>query len=258
MTNSPLEATNHPDRAVIFATIDDALHFTAEERARIISSYPAYEREARTKGIPAMGSGRIFPVTDEEIECEPFRIPAHWPQINGMDFGIAHPFAAVNCAWDRDADVFYVCKEYRASGQTPITQAAAVKPWGIWVPNAWPSDGLAKEKGSAIPLKDQYVKQGLVMLGKHAQFDDGSVGVEAGLMDMLDRMQTGRWKVFSTCQSWFSEFRLYHRKDGMVVKLIDDLLSASRYAYMMRRYAAVEPRDDYQDEPRGRSSTTGY
>jgi hypothetical protein len=62
------------------------------------------------------------------------------------------------------------------------------------------------------------------MLAKHAQFPDGSVGVEAGLVDMLDRMQTGRWKVFSTCQAWFSEFRLYHRKDGMVVKLIDDLL----------------------------------
>jgi hypothetical protein len=31
------------------------------------------------------------------------------------------------------------------------------------------------------------------------------------------------------------EFRLYHRKDGKVVKEYDDLLCASRYALMMKR-----------------------
>ena len=34
------------------------------------------------------------------------------------------------------------------------------------------------------------------MLHEHSQFEDGSVSVEAGLMDMLARMQTGRFKVF--------------------------------------------------------------
>jgi hypothetical protein len=33
---------------------------------------------------------------------------------------------------------------------------------------------------------------------------------------------------------------LYHRKEGRVVKLADDLLSASRYAMMMRRFGRVE------------------
>jgi hypothetical protein len=64
-------------------------------------------------------------------------------------------------------------------------------------------------------------------------------------MEMLDRMQTGRWKVFSTCGGWFGEFRLYHRKDGLIVKLKDDLISSSRYAYMMRRFAIkVRPAED--------------
>ena len=48
---------------------------------------------------------------------------------------------------------------------------------------------------------------------------------------------SGRWKVFSTCGGWFSEKRLYHRKDGQIVKIKDDILSASRYAFMMRRFA---------------------
>jgi hypothetical protein len=60
-------------------------------------------------------------------------------------------------------------------------------------------------------------------------------------MDMLERMQTGRLKVFSNLDDWFQEFRLYHRKDGKVVKQMDDLLSATRYALMMKRKAKVKP-----------------
>src|SRR5437879_10926112 len=75
----------------------------------------------------------------------------------------------------------------------------------------------------------------------HAQFEDGSVSVEAGLMDLLDRMQTGRFKVFRHLNDWFEEFRLYHRKDGKVVKEADDLMAATRYALMMLRCAETEP-----------------
>ena len=79
------------------------------------------------------------------------------------------------------------------------------------------------------------------MLPEKATFDDGGNGVEAGIFDMLDRMQTGRWKVFSTCGGWFSEYRLYHRKDGLIVKLKDDIISSSRYALMMKRFAIIRP-----------------
>jgi len=65
----------------------------------------------------------------------------------------------------------------------------------------------------------------------------GGNGVEAGLMDMLDRMQTGRFKVAAHLQDWWEEFRLYHRDNGKIVKLNDDLLSATRYAIMMLRHA---------------------
>jgi len=56
------------------------------------------------------------------------------------------------------------------------------------------------------------------MLSEHAQFADGSVSVEAGLMTMLTRTQMGKLKVFKHLNDWFEEFRLYHRKDGKVVK----------------------------------------
>lgn len=229
-------------RAVIRMTIDDAEHYTQEERDAIIAKYPPHEREARVKGIPSMGSGRVFPVAQEDIECEPFAIPDDWVQINGMDFGWDHPFAAVNLAWDRDSDTIYVCKEYRKRESTPVVHSAAIKPWGDWIPCAWPHDGLQHDKGSGVTLKAQYEGQGLKMLAEKATFEDGGNGVEAGVMDMLDRMQTGRWKVFKTCQGWFSEFLIYHRKDGLIVKERDDLICASRYGLMMRREAITKPK----------------
>ena len=229
------------DRAVISMTIDDVDHYTPEQKLTIINSYPPHEREARAKGIPTLGSGRIFPIEEESIKVAPFPIPAHWPRINGLDFGWDHPTAAVQCAWDRDSDCWYVARAHRMREATPVIHAAAVKAWGPWVPTAWPHDGLQHDKGSGDQLAKQYAATGLLMLKERATFDDGTNGVEAGLMDMLERMQTGRFKVFSNMDDWFQEFRMYHRKDGKVVKKVDDLMSATRYALMMKRKAKVRP-----------------
>ena len=89
-------------------------------------------------------------------------------------------------------------------------------------------------------LAAQYRRQGMNFLPERATFEDGSNSVEAGLMDMLDRMQTGRWKVFNTCGTWLEERRMYHRKGGKVVKEREDCISASRYACMMLRHATTE------------------
>ncbi len=229
-------------RHVTQMTIDDAEHYTPQQRQEIIDSYPAYEREARTKGIPIMGSGRVFPIPEEDVFCDPIAIPAHWPQINGLDFGWDHPFAATNLAWDRDADCIYVCKEFAARESTPVVHAAAIKPWGAWIPCAWPHDGLQHDKGSGEQLAKLYEAQGLAMLPEKATFEDGGNGVEAGVAEMLDRMLTGRWKVFKTCVGWLQEFRLYHREKGIIEKIKDDRISSSRYGLMMLREAIVVPK----------------
>jgi terminase large subunit-like protein len=104
---------------------------------------------------------------------------------------------------------------------------------------AWPRDGRRDTlEGAGIALANQFGEQGLEMLHEHAQWEeDKSVSVEAGLAKMLTMMQTGKFKVMKHLNDWFEEFRLYHRKDGKVVKENDDLLSATRYAIMMLRYA---------------------
>jgi hypothetical protein len=154
------------------------------------------------------------------------------PAFIGVDFGYTHPFAAAELCWDRDSDCVYVTKTHRVSEQSPIYHAAALRAWGAReIPVAWPRDGRRQTlEGAGIPLAEQYRNQGLNMLFEHAQFPDGGVSVEAGLMLMLDRMKTGKLKVFRELNDFFEEFRLYHRKDGKVFAENDDIYALSATA----------------------------
>lgn len=228
-----------PGTHVTNMTIDDCEHYTPEQRAQIIASYPAHELEARTKGIPSRGSGAVFPVALDDILCDSFPIPEHWAQLCAIDFGWSHPAAGVKLAYNRDTDVIYVTATHRAKEQTPLMFTNAVKGWGSWLPWAWPHDG--HQSGGKFDAKDQaqlaviYREHGLKMHLTHATFEAGGFSVEAGITEMLERMQTGRLYVFRELHDWQEEFMLYHRKDGLIVKEHDDILSATRVGCIMRR-----------------------
>ena len=234
--------------AVTRMTIDDAEHYTPEQRAAIIATYPAHEREARINGVPTLGSGRIFAVPEETLAEQQVALPAHWPRICGLDFGWDHPTAAVWLAWDRDNDTVHLYDCYRVREATPMIHALAIRARGAWIPVAWPHDGLQHDKGSGDALADQYRRHGVLMLKDKATHAPekgeaegaGGYSVEAGLMSMLDRMQTGRLKVAKHLTDWWDEYRMYHRADGKVVKEADDLMTATRYALMMLRHAKVQ------------------
>lgn len=226
------------DRGVVTMTIEDAEHISPEERAVIIAGYPAHEREARARGVPMLGSGRIFQVAEEVIAEEGFSPPGHWPKLWSIDFGIGHPFGAVLQAWDRDADCIHVLHAFRMKDARPIDHAKCMKPWGLDIPVAWPRDGTNRE-ASGEPLSKLYKAEGLRMCGQHATFPDGSVSTEAGIQEMFDRMTTGRYKVAAHLKEWFEEFRVYHRKDGLIVKIRDDLMSASRIGVMAKRFSKI-------------------
>jgi phage terminase large subunit-like protein len=229
-----------PDRHVTTMTLDDAAHYSAEDKARIAAQYPEHERDTRTKGIPAMGSGRVFLVDEEKLLVDPFECPRHWVRLGGIDFGWTHFAAFCECWWDRDLDIFYLVRTLRLREQTPLQHVEAVRHWRLrW---AWPHDGRnATLAGAGVPLMRQYADAGLDMMHEKATFEDGGMSVEAGVQEMHDRMRGGRWKVFrGQNDGWLEEYRLYHRQDGLLVKENDDALSASRYALMMRRHGQTD------------------
>lgn len=231
-----------PDRGVVTMTIDDALHIKPAERAKIIAGYLPHEREARARGVPMLGSGRIFMTPEESILEAPIeRVPSQWAKLWGIDFGIDHPFGAVLILWDKDADIIHVHHTVRMSDAMVMQQARPMLQVAAAVPVAWPHDGHVRDRNSGEPMSKLYKREKLLMLPDHATWPDGGFSTEAGILEWDEREKTGRLKVANHLSDWLEERRFYHRKDGQIVKLKDDLMSATRIAIMAKRFARPVP-----------------
>ena len=216
----------------------DAPHISPEKSERLLASYPAHQRDMRSKGTPMLGHGRIYDLSEEFLTCDAFTIPKHFYVINGMDFGWDHPQAHVQLVWDRDSDIFYVTKAQKMRKTSPNEAWGTVKCWAEGIPTSWPLDGLQTEKGSGKQQMQYYSEAGFEMLDERATWEDGSNGVEAGLYEIRDLMSKGKFKIFAGLRDLLDEVLQHHRDEkGKIVKTMDDLLDAIRYAYMMRREA---------------------
>jgi len=244
-----------PGQTLIQATWDDAPHIDEERREQLLAIYSPHEREMRSKGIPVFGSGMVFPVAADVLSIEPFEMPSYWPALAGIDFGWEHPTAAVWLRWDQEADIVYVVDCYRQD-KTVVTMHAAAINARPRCNVAWPHDGYVHEKGSGVAISELYRSNGVMMLPTHftnpmavGEKGVGNFKVEPGISAMLERMEQGRFKVFSTCFEWFEEFEAYHREKGIIYALKEDIMSATRYAHQMLRFA--EP-------PESGSFSSGY
>jgi len=241
---------------------DDVPHIEQATKDALLASYPLHERDVRTKGIPKLGSGAIYPVLDDALSIAPFVIPAIWPRIAAIDFGTKNP-ATVWGAWDRDNDSVVIYDAWKGDGQTVYTtgqHADIVRSRGAWIPCAWPHDGKGADRGSGTPYATAMREKGLNMLPEHAQHAEEGIGeetksaltsVEGGIKSLYDAMMEGRLKVFSHLSNWFDEKNLYHRKDGKIVKERDHLMDATRYLWISRRFASLAPNKSTTRQPRG-------
>lgn len=245
-------------RVTVRMTIHDVLHLTDEEKEAEIARWPIHQRRARIEGHPAIGEGQIYPYNRDEITCDPVEIQDHWLQLAAIDPGgsamHAHPTGAVRLAWDKEENILYVTREHRRVGLKPPEHWLVLKHWGAHLKWAWPRDSLIEEKASGDQIIKLYIAEGMKAINEFAQWPKerrkhrsgggksnvgGVVSVERGILEIMNRLDTGRLKIFKTCSMLLEEMEGYHRKDGKIVKVNDDLLDALRYAIMMLRYAEV-------------------
>lgn len=223
--------TLRPGQHLANVTWNDAEHLDEETKRQLLAAIPEYQREMRSKGIPILGEGLVYPVAEEAIKVDPFEIPNHFRICAAIDFGIAHDTAVVWTAYDADRDIIYVTDVYAKAGEIPAVHAAMIRAKGVAIPLVYPHDGDAQEKGSGNTLASLYREAGLNVVARFTN-PDGTSYVEPGIMEILERMRTGRFKVFADQKRWFEEFRKYHRKAGKIVKVHDDVLDATRYSAM--------------------------
>jgi len=231
---------------------DEVPHLSDEDKAELMGSIPPYQREARTKGIPALGSGVIYPVAESAYVVEPFEIPKYWPRAFAMDVGWNRT-AAIWGAWDRQADVVYLYDEHYLGESPPQIHGDAIKARGWWIPGVIDPASSGSNQKDGTALRDEYITLGL-------DLESADNTVEAGIHAVYRRLASGRLKVFRTLPNFMSEIRLYRRDEkGKIVKDRDHLMDCARYLIMsgMAR-AMTEPVEHYQAPAHGQSSVTGY
>lgn len=216
-------------RYVVNLTWDDAPHLAQEEKDELWQSIPPYQRQARTRGIPFLGSGVIYPFAEERIRVDPFKIPREWPRCFGLDSDAGAGFTAIVwLAWDRENSMVYLTHCYKSDSRSKADHVEALKAKGLrwaplWIPGVGDAKGLVVTEHDSAQVMELYKKAGVDI-----HFPDKSV--EAGIQDLYDMINIGKFKVFASETEWFTEFRQYHRKDGRIVKVNDHLMDATRYA----------------------------
>lgn len=213
-------------RFLIGATWDDAPHLTDEAKSSLLLSIPAYQREARTAGIPQLGAGAIYPIPESDVRIADFPIPDHWRRGYGMDVGGgAKPTAGAFSAWDPETQTYYITSVYKREGNEPSLHASALKDrMGGWKqPGVGDAAALIMTEHDAEQLVNTYKRLGL-------DLNLADKSVETGLKEVYDLMVLGRFKVFRSCVAWFEEFRMYQRdKHGRIKKVNDHLMDSTRY-----------------------------
>jgi hypothetical protein len=208
---------------VVMADWDDVPHLSESEKIELLASIPPHQRDARTKGVPQLGSGAIYPVPETDILVEDFDIPEHYARGYGMDVGW-NCTAVVWLAHDRETGVRYIYALHKRGEAEPSVHADAVRSRGIWIPGRIDPASRGRSQRDGTVLIDDYVDQGLFL-------DIAPNAVEAGLLEVWRLLSTGQLKVFKSCTAWLEEFRLYRRDHkGRVVKQNDHLMDATRYA----------------------------
>lgn len=209
-------------RVIIQADWDDAPHLTEEQKKTLWASIPAYQRDARTKGIPQLGSGAIYPVGESEIICDQIEFKPWFQKVYALDVGWNRT-AALWGALDPETDILYLYGEYYRGQAEPAIHAAAIRARGDWIPGVIDPAARGRQQNDGEQLLVTYKALGLTLITA-----DNSV--ESGLYAVWTRLSTGRLKVFKSLVNWLSEYRIYRRDEkGKIVKENDHLMDCTRY-----------------------------
>lgn len=242
-------------KAVITAGWDHAPHISEAERARLLATCEPHLRDARSKGIPTIGAGAIYPMPVEDLVVDDFAIPKHWPEAYGFDVGWKAS-AAIWGAWDRDPgkDIIYLYREYKRGQAEPAVHTTAIKLPGAKLYGAIDPASRGRTQRDGERLYQDYIDLGLNLV-------KANKAVEAGLFEVWTRMTTGRLKIFRSLAKTIAEMRLYRRDDrGNIVKENDHLMDAMRYLVMTLEAVMVwtPPTDNEERRRYGRGEEASW
>jgi phage terminase large subunit-like protein len=241
-------------------TWDDAPHLDEKEKESLYEAYLPHERDARTKGIPSIGSGKVWPVDEELFVCNSFKVPDYWLRFFSIDVG-AGSTAVTWWAVDPNTGVEYVYDEYKAENRQIFEHVNYINSRGSWIKGVGdPSAQKLRDFNNNQTVLKQYRDLGL-------PFEMADNAIEPGIRAVYIGLSTGKVKIMSHCTKLLDEMRIYkYGKDGKPAKNQEDhLCDTFRYGVMSgRRVATATPEFEdrfkrkVQRNNSNRDRTTGY
>lgn len=229
----------------------EAPHLTEKDIADLSASLSPHQLEARSKGIPSLGAGAIYPIPISDCFIDPVPLPAHFARLYALDVGWKCT-AAMWGAWDRDNDCIYAYSEHYRGQAEPAVHASAIKARGAWMPGLIDPAARGRSQLDGRTLMKQYMGEGL-------RLRPANNAVEAGILDVYQRLATGRLRIFSTLVKTKFEYQLYRRNEkGLIVKENDHLMDCLRYLASGIKYATTKPQQQIIDTHHAADRVTGY
>ncbi len=247
-----------PSKFVVQIQWDDfPPHLNEEQKKQILASIAPHLRDARTKGIPALGVGAIYPLIEDDILVDWFEIPKYWPKAYGLDVGWKKN-AAIWITQNPDSGQYYLYDEYYEGNVLPALVASAIKARGDWMDGVIDTGSKSVNPTDGRCLWDEYRKENL-------NIRECTKAKEASILKINQLFRSGQLKVFKTLQNWLTEFRTYSRdENGKVADNQDDhLMDAMQYLILAcPEILSMRPDLVYADEHNmtitNRDNYTGY
>lgn len=201
---------------------DDVPHIDEQTKEEIRSSTPEFQRDARERGIPSLGSGAIYQVSLDDILVDPFPIPEHFTRAYGLDVGWNRT-AAVWGAKDRESGIIYLYTEHYMGKVLPLVHAQSIKARGEWIKGFIDPAARGRSQRDGQQVIADYKAAGL-------KLRTANNAVEAGIHTVWTMLLSGRLKIFRTMTNWQDEYKFYRRDEhGKIIKKDDHLMDAMRY-----------------------------
>jgi hypothetical protein len=198
----------------------------------------------------------IYPVRESDICVKPFRIPASWPRAYGLEVG----WGATAVIWgarDPNSDTVYLYDEYYSLDHRLPIDAEAIRSRGAWIRGVMDSEANGRDRTDGCQLIAMYQDLGL-------DLEVAPNLIESGILDVWQRMITGRLKVFASLENYLQELPRYHRDErGQVVTECDNLQNATRCLIQsgiscMRTEPVARPEYDYEHVVLGDAGWMAY
>lgn len=263
------EHVENPLKYTVQVTWNDVPHLPETWKQSQIAEWKIADPgniEARTMGVAAMGSGRVYPIDESFVVVPKIRIPEFWKRAYGMDPGHAN-FATVWVCQDPNTGTMYVYDEYKHGKVVYLLHAEAIRNRGEYIHGGIDPHEAVKPRDTGESIQSYFESQGLNLIAAKGDPDALRVRIRA-------MFESGALKLMDSCPGIINETRTYrfdshdpnkiapnqedHRLDALMYAIcIFDRVAISYAEFEEEQYSTRNIRTNNNDDG-SRSNITGY